>query len=102
MIEPREPWEGTDWRCDWERWRSSFRREPCVSQGLWMWWRCARCWSAWSDDRTTGRNAHLDRRGSDGSAAWIYGLEWHGADGPAGEPIFGTRVCVSRPARSPD
>ena len=43
--------------------------------GLWMWWRCARCWSVWSDDWAAGRNAHLDRGGSDGSTAWIHRLE---------------------------
>src|SRR5258708_660970 len=66
-----------------------------------MWWYCVQRSSVWSDDRAASRNADLDRRRSDGSAARIYGLEWNGANDTSGKSVFGPRFCFPwAPGRS--
>src|SRR5437899_1790513 len=60
-----------------------------------MWWCCVQRSSVCSDDRAASRNAHLDRRRSDGSTSWIYGPEWDGPDSAPGESVLWSRVRVS-------
>src|SRR6267154_1852511 len=69
---------------------------------MWEQKHCAPCWSICSDDRAAGRNADLDRGRSDGSTAWIYGLEWNGANGAQRKSIFGSRFRFSWAARRSD
>src|ERR1700694_5715221 len=64
--------------------------------------RCERCWSVCCDDRAGDGNADLDRGGSDGHAALIYGARRDGADGAGAESVFRASVCVSRQARRSD
>jgi hypothetical protein len=65
-----------------ERWRSSWRKERFASLGQWMWWHCGLRLSVWSHDRAGSGDAHLDRCGRDGHAAWIGGARRDGARGP--------------------
>src|SRR5262249_35636596 len=68
----------------------------------WMSKRCARCWSAWQDDRAAGRDAHLGRSRSDRSAARFYRAERDGAERTQGKPVFRSRVRLSWPPRRSD
>ncbi len=85
-------WSGSTIRDDGNK---TSEKEAFVLLGLWMWWRYARSWSVWSDDRATGRNADLDRSRSDRSATWFHRAEWDGADGAGAESVFRSRVCFS-------
>src|SRR5690349_2985980 len=64
--------------------------------------RCARCWSAWQDDRAAGRDAHLGRSRSDRSAARFYRVERDGAERTEGKPVFGSRIRLSWSSRGSD
>src|SRR5260370_30457057 len=86
----------------WGRSRSTSPKGMFTSRGEWIWWCCAPRWSVCSDDRAAGRDAHLDRCRSDGSAARIYGTEWTGADDPSGESVLRSCVRVSWAARRSD
>lgn len=53
-------------------------------------------------DQPADRNADLDRCRSDGPAAWVHGVEWHGADGAAGKSVFWSHLFVSWASRRLD
>src|SRR5215510_368422 len=64
--------------------------------------RCARCWSAWQDDRAAGRDAHLGRSGSDRSAARFYRAERDGAERTQRKSVFRSRIRFSWSSRGSD
>src|SRR5262245_19091143 len=57
-----------------------------------------RHWKGLLDDCIADGHAHLDSRGSNGSAPRIHWIECHGTNRSRAESIFWPRICFPRPA----
>src|ERR1700723_270096 len=88
--------------CRWitqARWNLRSARLRCGSPALWMRQRCAWFWSAFSDDRSSGEHAHLDRGWDHRHATGVHRAERPGSDGARTGAAVRPCLRLSRTAR---